>query len=99
MKPLNLEDRTARTCEEFRARWNGATAALLRDLQKSPTDLSRLLVSALFRAAGDIVIEREAIARWERDDPRRWASVQEWLLSRGNVIVVLKSVRSAPRRP
>lgn len=69
--------------------------ALLRDLQASPTDLRRLVVSALSRTDLDLAVMEEAIARWERDDPRRWASVQEWLLARGNAIVILKSARSA----
>ncbi|PYN40211.1 MAG: hypothetical protein DMD95_22455, partial [Candidatus Rokuibacteriota bacterium] len=42
-----------------------------------------------------IAIESDAIARWERDDPHRWASVQDWLLSQGITITVLRS-RSNP---
>jgi hypothetical protein len=64
---------------------------LLRDLEKSPSDLKKLVVSALWRDRNVIAIEAEAIARWERDDPARWASVQEWLLSRGFTIAVLRS--------
>ena len=68
-----------------------ATESLLRDLETSPTDLKKLVVSALWRTPTAIAIAAEAIARWERDDPRRWALVQNWLLSRGITITVLKS--------
>jgi len=70
-----------------------ATETLLRDLEESPTDLKKLVVSILWRNRSAIAIESDAIARWERDDPRRWASVQEWLLSQGITITVL------PNRP
>ena len=70
---------------------DAATESLLRDLETSPTDLKRLVVSALWRTSTAIAIVAEAIARWERDDPRRWALVQEWLLSKGITITVLKS--------
>ena len=70
---------------------DAATESLLRDLETSPTDLKRLVVSALWRTRTAIAIEAEAIARWERDDPRRWASVQDWLLSQGITITVLRS--------
>jgi hypothetical protein len=70
-----------------------ATETLLRDLEESPTDLKKLVVSILWRSRSAIAIESDAIARWERDDPRRWASVQEWLLSQGITITVL------PNRP
>ena len=70
---------------------DAATESLLRDLETSPTDLKRLVVSALWRTSTAIAIAAEAIARWERDDPRRWALVQNWLLSRGITITVLKS--------
>ena len=64
---------------------------LLRDIEKSPSDLRKFIVSALWRDHSVIAIEAEAIARWERDDPQRWASVQEWLLSQGFTITVLRS--------
>jgi hypothetical protein len=71
-----------------------AAEGLLRDLEKSPTDLKKLVVSALWRDHGAIAIESEAIARWERDDPHRWALVREWLLSKGITITVLRSTPS-----
>jgi hypothetical protein len=74
------------------------TEALLRDLEASPTDLKKLVVSALWGKRSAIAIESDAIARWERDDPHRWASVQEWLLSKGITITVLRS-RSAGGNP
>ena len=68
-----------------------ATESLLRDLEASPTDLKKLVVSTVWRHCSAIAIEAEAITRWERDDPERWASVQEWLLAKGITITVLRS--------
>jgi len=68
-----------------------ATESLLRDLEASPTDLKKLVVSAVWRHCTAVAIESEAISRWERDDPTRWASVQEWLLANGITITVLRS--------
>jgi hypothetical protein len=70
---------------------DNAAESLLRDLEKSPTDLKKLVVSALWREHSSVPIESEAITRWERDDPHRWALVQEWLLSQGITITVLLS--------
>ncbi len=67
------------------------TENLLRDLETSPTDLKRLVISTLWRTRPAIAIDADAIARWERDDPKRWASVQDWLLSQGITITVLRS--------
>ena len=72
--------------------------SLLRDLEGSPTDLKRLVVTALWRSRPAIAVEAEAIARWERDDPQRWASVQAWLLAQGITITVLER-RAAPPPP
>ena len=74
------------------------TETLLRDLEASPTDLKKLVMSALWRNRSAIAIESDAIARWERDDPHRWASVQEWLLSQGITITVLPN-RPAGEKP
>ena len=70
---------------------DAVTASLLRDLETSPTDLKRIVISAIWRKRTAIAIEADAIARWERDDPKRWASVQNWLLSQGITITVLKN--------
>ena len=67
------------------------TEKLLRDLETSPTDLKRIVISTIWRKRTAIAIEADAIARWERDDPKRWASVQEWLLSQNITITVLKN--------
>jgi hypothetical protein len=67
------------------------TETLLRELEASPTDLKKLVVSAVWRHCSAIAIESEAITRWERDDPARWSSVQEWLLAKGITITVLRS--------
>jgi hypothetical protein len=68
-----------------------ATESLLRELEASPTDLKKLVVSAVWRQYTAIAIESEAITRWERDDPERWASVQQWLLAKGITITVLRT--------
>jgi len=70
---------------------DAVTESLLRDLETSPTDLKRIVISAIWRKRTTIAIEADAIARWERDDPKRWASVQNWLLSQGITITVLKN--------
>jgi len=75
---------------------DAATENLLRDLEASPTDLKRLVLSAFWRNRSAIAIEAEAIARWERDDPQRWARVQDWLLSQNTTITVLRSRLSLP---
>ena len=73
---------------------DAVTESLLRDLETSPTDLKRLVISAIWRKGAAIAIDSEAIARWERDDPKCWALVQDWLLSQGITITVLKSRRA-----
>jgi len=70
---------------------DAVTESLLRDLETSPTDLKRIVLSTIWRKRTAIAIEADAIARWERDDPKRWASVQNWLLSQGITITVLKN--------
>lgn len=70
---------------------DAVTEKLLEDLESSPTDLKRLVVSTLWRRRAAIAIEAEAIARWERDDPRRWAAVQDWLLCQNITITVLRA--------
>ena len=75
---------------------NAATENLLRDLESSPTDLKRLVISALWRNRTAIAIEAEAIARWERDDPRSWSAVQDWLLGQNIAITVLRSRPASP---
>jgi hypothetical protein len=75
---------------------DAVTERLLRDLEASPTDLKRLVISAIWRKRAAIAIEFEAIARWERDDPKCWASVQSWLLEQGITITVLKTRPPTP---
>jgi hypothetical protein len=74
---------------------DAATENLLHELETSPTDLRRLVISALWRNRTAIAIEAEAIARWERDDPRSWSSVQDWLLSQNITITVLRTRAAA----
>jgi hypothetical protein len=78
---------------------DAVTEKLLRDLETSPTDLKRLVASAFWRKQAAIAIEFEALERWERDDPKCWASVQDWLLSRGVTITVLKPRVAPPTYP
>jgi hypothetical protein len=75
---------------------NALTENLLRDLESSPTDLKRLVISALWRNRTAIAIEAEAIARWERDDPRNWSAVQDWFLAQNITITVLRSRPASP---
>jgi len=70
---------------------DAVTEKLLRDLETSPTDLKRIVISTIWRKRTAVAIEADAIARWERDDPKRWASVQDWLLSQGITITVMKN--------
>jgi hypothetical protein len=75
---------------------DAVTEGLLRDLASSPTDLRKLVISTLWYDRTAIAIQADAVARWERDDPKRWGAVREWLLSRGVTITVLKSLATAP---
>ncbi|MGH7301881.1 MAG: hypothetical protein ACRELZ_01230 [Candidatus Rokuibacteriota bacterium] len=72
------------------------TEKLLRELETSPTDLKRLVIIALWRQRAAVAVEADAIARWERDDPSGWTSVQAWLLGQGIAITVLRSRPAAP---
>jgi hypothetical protein len=72
------------------------TETLLRELEASQTDLRKLVLTVLCRNRPAIGIASEAIARWERDDPHGWASVREWLLSRG-IKIILVSATADPR--
>ena len=69
-----------------------ATETLLRDLEASPTDLKKLVVTSLGRSARTLAIASAAIARWQRDDPHQWAAVREWLLARDSKIVIVKTI-------
>lgn len=65
-----------------------ATAELLQQLQKSPTDLAKLVTTLLRENRSTIAVPAEAIERWERDDPRGWHAVREWLAAHGVTVVV-----------
>jgi hypothetical protein len=75
-----------------------ATEALLRELQSSPTDLRTLVVNTVCRPHTDIAIEAEAVARWNREDPRRWTAVQDWLVARGIRITIVTAAKTADGR-
>jgi len=74
---------------------DNATETLLQDLQGSPTDLRKLVVHTLRRTRTEVAIKSEAIARWTREDPGRWAAVQAWLGSRGIKIMVVPAPRTS----
>jgi hypothetical protein len=78
---------------------DAVTENLLRELETSPTDLKKLVISTLWRNCVSIAVEADAVARWERDDPRRWASVQNWLFGQGIAITVLRNRPAAPGSP
>ena len=78
---------------------DAVTENLLRELETSPTDLKKLVISTLWRNCVSIVVEADAVARWERDDPRRWASVQHWLLGQGITLTVLRNRPAASGPP
>jgi hypothetical protein len=65
-----------------------ATETLLRELRGSPTDLAKLVVSVHERHQGCVAVSAPAIARWNRDDPRSWTLVQEWLTREGVEVLV-----------
>ncbi len=70
------------------------TERLLQELEASPTDLARLVRAVLHRHPGVLGISAEAIGRWERDDPRSWSLVREWLTSMGVRVAVTGSPRA-----
>ena len=59
----------------------------------------KLVISTLWRNCVSIAVEADAVARWERDDPRRWASVQHWLLGQGITLTVLRTRLAASGPP
>ena len=78
---------------------DAVTENLLRELETSPTDLKKLVISTLWRNCVSIAVEADAVARWERDDPRRWASVQHWLLGQGITLTVMRNRQAASGPP
>ena len=60
---------------------------LLKKLQASPTDLSKLVETVLRRGCLVVAIPTRAVVRWQRDDPASWRLVRDWLVSRGARIV------------
>jgi hypothetical protein len=78
---------------------DAVTENLLRELETSPTDLKKLVISTLWRNCVSVAVQADAVARWERDDPRRWASVQNWLLGQGITLTVLRNLATASGSP
>lgn len=71
------------------------TDRLLRELDASPTDLAKLVRKISYKHRSVLAISTETIKRWERDDPRSWSLVRQWLTSMGVKIEVIRSRRSA----
>jgi hypothetical protein len=46
---------------------DAVTENLLRELETSPTDLKKLVISTLWRNCVSIAVQADAVARWERD--------------------------------
>jgi hypothetical protein len=65
-----------------------ATETLLRELRGSPTDLAKLVVTVQQRRRGWVAVSAPAVARWNRDDPRSWTLVQEWLTREGVDVLI-----------
>jgi hypothetical protein len=80
--------RERRAAEEDRSVVDEVAERLLRELRDSPTDLAKLVGATLRRRATVVAIPSAAIARWEKDDPRSWRLVEEWLVTRGVRIIL-----------
>jgi len=74
--------------EQTLAAMDEATAALLRDLRGSPTDLAKLVKRMHERRRPVVAISSKAIARWNKDDPDSWGRVCDWLTRQGVRIMV-----------
>jgi hypothetical protein len=61
---------------------------LLRELRGSPTDLAKLVERIHQRRRRVVAISAGAITRWNKDDPKSWERVREWLTRRGVQIIV-----------
>jgi hypothetical protein len=71
---------------------NKVTEQLLQELDASPTDLAKLVRAVLHKHRGVLAISADTITRWERDDPRSWSLVRQWLTLMG--VKVLTEKRS-----
>jgi len=67
---------------------SGATVdELLHALRHSPTDLAKLVKAVHQRRRRVVAISLNAITRWNKDDPKSWTRVREWLTMRGVRII------------
>jgi hypothetical protein len=66
---------------------NQVTERLLQELDTSPTDLAKLVRAVLHKQRAVIAISSDTITRWERDDPRAWSLVRQWLTLMGVKVV------------
>jgi hypothetical protein len=66
---------------------NRVTEQLLQELAASPTDMAKLVRAVVRRQRGVLAISPDTIRRWERDDPRSWRLVRQWLTSMGVTVL------------
>lgn len=66
-----------------------ASVDLLCQLERSPTDLRKLVRAVQRNNLRVLGIPPAAITRWKRADPRSWATVSAWLRFQGVKIVTL----------
>ena len=60
-----------------------AAADLLLELQRSRTDLARLVEAVSRDQFTQLVVSRQSAEAWERREPETWAKVRAWLTARG----------------
>ena len=58
---------------------NEATENLIDELRGSPIDLAKVMEAVRWRPRRVVEISAEEIIRWQKDDPRSWRLVLEWL--------------------
>ncbi len=67
------------------------TERLLQELDASPTDLAKLVRKVSHKHRSVLAISTDTIRRWERDDPRSWSLVRQWLTSMGVKVAVTRN--------
>ena len=73
------------------------TEAFLAELQRTPTDLARLVRRAVRKRAPALIVAAEAAAAWEARAGDAWATTRIWLAARGIRVIVVESKRSGER--
>jgi hypothetical protein len=67
---------------------NEATDNLIDELRGSPIDLAKVMEAVRWRPRRVVNISAEEIIRWQKDDPRSWKLVLEWLTTMDVEIIV-----------